>query len=179
MHVEVTRMFTAWLGHEEFGANKLLDGLPRHKLAGSDDKKPGKIKIYNDVDHDIVSPKGIDPPETPCLVVVSDVDPKGTDIVQMGKRAHEYTCVVGVGYYAEEVERAQVVRDGNYMLRAVMQSFMRYHQSPDRSKDYRELNGIQMTLMTGLTVQRVAGAVPPSQLLGMVFADWKLIDKLP
>jgi hypothetical protein len=179
VHVEITRMITGWLGHTEFGVNKLLGSVPRSKLGSGVDEKPATVKIYNDVDFDIVSAAGVDPPQVPSLVVVSDVDPKGADIGQQKKPAHTYSCVVGVGYYAEETERDRTVRDGNYVMRAVMQSLMRYHESPERSKAYREINGIRLTLMTGLTVQRVAGAVPPSRLLGLVFADFGVLDKLP
>lgn len=179
MHVEITRMITGWLGHKDFGANKMLDNVPRNKLGSGTDPKPGAVKIYNDVDYDIVTVAGVDPPETPSVVVVSDVDPKGADIGQPKKSAHMFTAVVGVGYYAEEVERAKTVRDGNYMLLAIMQSLLMWNESPERSKAFRELNGVRLTLMTGLTVQRVAGAVPPSRLLGMVFADLSLMYKLP
>ena len=177
MHVEITRMITGWLAHKEYGVNGQLVDVPRNKVGSGTDEKPATVKIYNDVDYDIVSVAGVDPPETPSIVVVADVGPKGADIGQQRKSAHEFTAVVGVGYYAEEIERARTVRDGNYVSMAIMHSLLLWNESPDRSKGFRDLNRIRLMLMTGVTIQRVAGAIPPSRLLGMVIADFKLMYK--
>lgn len=172
-------MITGWLEHPEFGVNKLLVSVPRKNLKGATDAKPEAVKIYNDVDHDIAKVSGIDPPTTPCLVVVSDLDLKSADTAQPKRSAYSYSAVVGVGYYAEESEKSRNVRDGNYVLRAVMQSLTAMNYSFERAQDYRELNAVRLVNMTGLTQQRVGGAVPKSRLLGMVFADFTILDKAP
>lgn len=180
MHVEITRLITGWLEHAEFGVNVLAPLVPRLNLAGKSDKKPPKVTIYNDVDFDIASVHGVDPPVMPALVVVSDVDLRSGDTSEEKKSAINYSAVVGVGYYEEEGEsKALVVRNGNYVLRAVMRSLRAYNWSAERSKDFRELNAIRIAKLTNVTVQRMAGAVPTDRLLGMVFADLLVMDKAP
>ena len=179
MHVEISRMITAWLEHKEYGVNTLLASVPRKNLSGKDDRKPQAVKVYNDVDFNIAGVVGIDPPELPSIVVVSDMDIRNAQVVQPKQPGVSYTAVVGVGYYADEDDKSLVVKDGNYVLRAVMRSLKMFDDSPDRSKAYRELNKIQLTRMTGLTQQRIGGAVPQSRLLGLVFADFTVLDKAP
>jgi len=179
MHVEITRLITGWLEHKEFGVGVLLPNVPRQKLKGGTDTAPEKPAVFNDVDFDITKVAGIDPPIVPALVVISDIDLRGGNVAQPKSPSIEYAAVVGIGYYAEEVEKPRNLRDGNYVLRAVLRSLRLYQESPERSKDYRELNAIRITTMTGLTIQRVAGAVPKSRLFGIVFADFKIMDKAP
>lgn len=172
-------MLTAWLEHPEFGANKLLATVGRENAKGGKDKAPKKVEIYNDVDFDIAKISGVDPPSVPSLVVISDLDLRGTDAGQIKKSGFEMAAIAGVGYYAEDGYRSDNVRDGNYVLRAVMKSFRRLNAEPTKNLDFRELNGVSLARMTGLTMQRVGGAVPPSRLLGMVFTDWMILDKAP
>lgn len=178
MHVEITRMLTGWLAHPEYGVNKLVLTMPRANLKGVNDDKPDKVDIYNDVDFDIGSVAGIDPPSFPSVVVVADLDLKNTDAGQVHKSAYEIAAVAGIGYYAEEITKARNIRDGNYVLRSVMRSLRRFNK-PSLSTDYRQLNGVGIVRITNLTMQRVAGAVPTSRLLGVVFADLMVLDKAP
>jgi len=177
MHVEITRLITGWLEHPEFGINALLPTVSRKNLKGKSDPIPAKPTLYNDVDFNIVTVGGVDPPELPALVVSSDVDLRG-DNVEQGKRPGiQVRAVTGIGYYTEETYRNENVRAGNYVMRAVLMSLKRYHESAQRSEAFRELNGVRIVNMTGLTMQQVAGAVPKSRLLGVVFADLLILDK--
>lgn len=184
MHVEITRLLVGWLKHPEFGVNKLLDQVGRQKLvisgAPKEDPKPAKVTILSDVDDEVIAGVvGIDPPVVPSLVVVSDIDMRNTDVRQEKKAGREISGVTGIGYYAEEGEsRAANIRDGNYVLRAVIKSLNAYQASAQRSSDYRELNGVRIASLSGMTIQRVAGGIQ-GKLVGFVLADLFVMDMAP
>ena len=184
MHVEISRLLTGWLKHPEFGVNALLPQVGRSKLVLSGpaktDSQPAKVTIYNDVDDEVIDGViGINPPLVPSLVVVSDIDMRNTDVRQEKKSGREISGVTGIGYYAEEGEsRAANIRDGNYVLRAVMKSLNAWNESPQRSSDYRELNGVRVARLNGITIQRVAGGIQ-GKLVGFVMADLFVMDMAP
>lgn len=179
MHVEVTRMVTAWLEHETYGVNALLPGIPRFQIDGeTEDPEPPLVTVFNDVDFALSGIGGITPPMTPSIVVVSDGSERSRDIAQPNKAGHEIPgWVVGVGYYAEPGYREAAIIAGNITLRAVAQSIRLFHGV--RSAAYKELNGVMIARFTEITMERVAGAVPDSTLLGLVFAELTLVNKLP
>jgi hypothetical protein len=180
MHVEITRLLTVWLKHPQFGVNALLPGIPRDLVgdATMEDEEPKPVTVYNDVDFELDDVGGFQPPSVPSLAVIADVAPDGVDIAEKLKSGHSYGFTVGIGYYSEfgANNRARARRDGNYVLRAVGQSIVRFSQASQRT---REINQVQISKFTKLTIQRVAGAVPASTLMGMVFADGVLLNKAP
>lgn len=184
MHAEVTRMITAWLGHEEYGVNALLPDIPRNQwVAPGDpevqDPEPPDVEIYNDVDFKVVdSAVGIVPPSTPSIVVSSDASSRSRDVAEPTKGGHEIPgWVVAVGYFAEPGYREAAILAGNYTMRAISQSLKRFHGV--RGDGYRELNGVRIARVTEITIERVAGGVPDSTLLGLVFAELVVLNKLP
>jgi len=180
MHVEVTRMITAWLSHPVYGVNALLPDIPRDLIGGTEeDEEPEEMAaVYNDIDYELDDVLGFNPAKRPSLVVISDSNPEGTDLEQPTKEGHVYSVAGAIGYYPRDVSRGRGRRDGNYVLRAVGQSLVRFNQ-PRLSKDYRELNGIKFVRLTKLSFQRTAGAVPESALLGILFFDGIVVNKLP
>ena len=188
MHVEATRLLTAWLGHPQYGVNALLPSIPRDLFGGQlEDEEPEPVTIYNDVDFDSAMDEtvlGVNPPVRPALVVVFDVSPKGIDIEQIEKPAHLYNMVGVVAYYSEDgINRMQARRQGGYTLRAVGRSLVRYNLgriSKSRTgTNYRMLNDIEITKITNMTFVRPAGAVPQSQMQGAVFLDLIVKDRAP
>lgn len=178
MHVELTRMITAWLGHADYGVNTLVKTVPRNKIGSGKDPLPPKVEIYNDVDWDVVADTRtlITPPTTPSLVVVSDMLVR-EDEPQPQKSGREVpNCQVGIGYYAEPGYREAAIIAGDYTLRAVFLSLRRYHG--EQANGYRELNGIRAARITRLEMERVVPNVQ-STLLGLVFAQVLVLDKLP
>lgn len=188
MHVEATRLITAWLNHPQHGVNALLPGVPKEYVGGEEeDDDPKPVDIYNDVDFDDAvdeSVLGINPPTLPALVVVFDVSPKGIDVDEVEKTSHIYTMVGAVAYYSEDgINRMQARREGGYTLRAVGRSLKRYnlgrYSQPRTGTSYRVLNDIKLVRITNLTFQRPAGAVPVSQMQGVVFLDVTVQDQAP
>ena len=177
MHVEVTRMITAWLEHDQYGVNTLLPKVPRLKLDGDEDPEPPAVTIFNDVDFTVIDSAGgiIKPPTTPSLVVISDGVARDDEIAQSQKKGHEILWDVGVGYYADGYREEGIVA-GNYTLRAVMQSLVRFHGM--RADGFREVNGVRAARITRLEMERVAPGVA-STLVGMVFARLIVLNKLP
>lgn len=176
MHVEVTRMITAWLGDATNGVNKLLPSVPRDLVGGEEeDEEPKAVALYNDIDFELDSVAGINPPTTPSLVVIVDVNPEGTDI-GADKSGYSYSATGAVAYYAEKVTRARARRDGNYVLRAVGRSIARWNTRHQRD---RELNRILLARITKLSFQRVAGGIPESTLMGILFFEGIVLDKAP
>lgn len=179
MHVEITRLITAWLGHATHGVNALLPAVPRDLVGGEEeDEEPDAVDFYNDVDFEIDGVAGINPPTVPSIVVIVDVNPEGTDIGQQEKPGHNYSFTGAIAYYAEDTTRAKARLDGDYVLRATGRSLARYNR-PRASKGYRELNDIEIIRLTKLSFQRVAGAVPESSLMGILFVEGIVMDKAP
>jgi hypothetical protein len=180
MHVEVTRMVTAWLGHAVYGVNALLPNVSRDLIGGEEeDEEPELVTIYNDIDFELDDVAGFNPAKRPALAVICDVNPEGTDISQPDKPGHEYGLTGAIAYYAKEgTPRARARRDGNYVLRAAGQSLARFNR-PQLSKDFRQLNDVLLARLTKLSFQRVAGAVPESSLMGIVFFEGILLNKAP
>jgi hypothetical protein len=187
MQVEATRLITAWLGHSVHGVNALIPAIPRERFGGVDDPEPSEVSIYNDVDFDTAmdeSVLGINPPSLPALVVIFDVNPKGLNFGQTQSNHHEYDMVGAVFYYAKDgLNRMAARREGGYVLRAVGRSLKRWNQprfSELRSgPSYRRLNDIKLLRITNLTFVRPAGAVPESQMMGVVFLDMTVQDQAP
>lgn len=187
MHVEVTRVLTQWLRHEDFGVVAMLTGMT-HKMLDEDgdpidEPIPTAIDIYNDVDFDLAQGVlGVDPPTVPSLVVVADSPPEIEDIGEPVKEGHAAELVVGVGYYAEKDFRAAAMIAGNYVLRAVKKSLRQYNR-PQQNRilvAQRTLNDVLVAKVTRATIQRVAGGtVQNSALLGFLLADVTVIDKAP
>jgi hypothetical protein len=178
VHAEITRMVAGWLAHPNFGVNTLAAAVPRKNLKGAQDKAPPKVTIYTDVDNDIASVSGVDPPSVPALVVVSDIDLRAAEFPEK-RPLIQVSAIAGIGYYDDETTRAEIVRRGNYILRAVLRSMYQYHLSPARSADYRLLNEVRIARVTGLTMSKAAGAIPTSRLLGLVFVDLEVHDMKP
>ncbi len=179
MHVQVTRMVTAWLEHDTYGVNALLPVIPRLKLDGSEDPEPPEVSVFNDVDFTVVeSAVGIVPPSTPSIVVVSDGTSRDVESGQPVKPGHKLEdWLVAVGYYAEPGYREEAIVAGDYTMRAISQSLQRLHGQ--RAKEYRELNGVMIARITQIDIERVAPGVPQSTLLGLVFAQLTILNKLP
>jgi hypothetical protein len=187
MHVEVARILTAWLKHETYGVNAMIDQVDRWTGYYEDDgttqildPRPADVDIYNDIDtKEIQSTSGIRPPTMPSLVIVVDANPKTIDIAQVHKSGHEISAAAGFGYYAEQTDIGTEIIAGDYVLRALTKSLVRFNQ-PQLSRPFlRELNGILLARITGYETQRVASAVPESWLLGILFADLQILDKSP
>lgn len=178
MHVEVTRMVTAWLEHEQWGVNALIPTTPRLKLDGDEDPEPSPVEIFNDIDFTVMESAGgiIQPPTAPSIVVVSDALGRDDEVRQPKKAGHEIPWQVGVGYYAEPGYREEAIIAGNAVLRTVMRSLNLYHGI--RADGYRVLNGVHCAQVTRLEIERVAPGVA-STLVGMVFADVTVVNKLP
>lgn len=188
MHVEATRLITAWLNHPQHGVNALLPDTPRERFGDAEDPVPDAVTIYNDVDFDKAvdeSVIGVNPPKLPALVVVFDVNPRGINFGQTEKISHEYDMVGAVAYYAKEgVNRMFARRAGGYTLRAVGRSLKRWNRgqlSASRTgTNYRELNSVKLLRITNIVFQRPAGAVAPtSQMMGIVFLDVTVQDQMP
>ena len=94
MHVELTRMITAWLEHADYGVNAILPTLPRNKADGGEDEAPPDVAIYNDVDFQVYEGSRviIVPPSTPSLVVASDMIVR-QDVQPVGLRPVEILTV--------------------------------------------------------------------------------------
>jgi hypothetical protein len=170
-------MVTAWLGHESHGVNALLPSVPRLKLDGDEDPEPPAVEIFNDVDFTVMDSAAgiIKPPTVPSLVVVSDGMMRDDEVAQPKKVGHEVPWDVGVGYYADGYREEGIVA-GNYTLRAVLQSLVRFHGV--RADGYRELNGVRAARITRLDMERTIPTVA-STLVGMVFARMIVLNKLP
>lgn len=172
-------MLTAWLGHEVYGVNALLPEIPRNTMvANEEDPEPDPVNIYNDMDFQFDDVLGFNPPTRPALTVIADTAPDSVDIGEVFKAGHVYGFTVGVGYYPRDVTRSKGRVDGSYVLRAVSQSLVRFNV-PKLSAGYRELNDVKIVKLTKLSIQRVAGAVPESALMGIVFADGLVLNKAP
>lgn len=178
MHVEITRILTRWLSHPQYGVNKLAPLVPRENMDGKKDPAPVKVDIYNDVDFDLTSIAGITPPSVPSLVIVADLDLRSSDIAQATRQAHLIPAIAGIGYYAEPEYKSDAIKAGNYVLRAVGRS-LKLLNEPNKYQPVRELNNIMVARVVGVVTQRVAGAVPPSGLLGIMFADLQVMNKAP
>ena len=190
MHIEATRLITAWLNDPTYGVNAQINAVSRDRfgeVASEADPVPTAVTIYNDVDFDDdvdESVLGINPPTLPALVVVFDVNPKGIDVDEIEKTSHQYNMVGAVAYYAEDgINRMLARREGGYVLRAVGRSLTRYNlgrlSSARGGTNYRVLNGIKLVRITNLTFQRPAGGVPASQMMGIVFLDVIVQDQAP
>lgn len=184
MHVDVTRMLVKWLEHDQYGVNALAAELPR--LTGEldedndpiEDPAPAAVTVFSDLTPEINHTEGLRPPKMPCIVVIVDANPKTVDIGKRGKPAHEISAAVGIGFYAEQTDIERDIITGDYILRALKQSLTLFNE-PHLSRDYRELNKIQLTKVESIETQRVASAVPESHMLGILFADLLVLDKLP
>lgn len=186
MHVEVTRILTAWLQHDQYGVNAMLATLPRwtgfyeeDETTPINDPLPPDVDVYNDVDvKEILTTGGLRPPTMPSLVVVVDMNPKTVDIKDPNASGHEMSVAAGIGFYAEQTEVEKDIVRGDYVLRAVKKSLVRFN-SPVLSKDYRKLNDYSLSRIVSIETQRVASAVPESFMLGILFADLIVLDKAP
>jgi hypothetical protein len=190
MHIEATRLITAWLNHPTYGVNAQVAAVARNRFGDVEaeaDPEPKAVVLFNDVDFDEdmdESVLGINPPILPALVVVFDVNPKGIDVDEVEKTSHQYNMVGAVAYYAEDgINRMLARREGGYVMRAVGRSLTRYNlgrlSSPRSGTNYRILNGIKLVRITNLTFQRPAGGVPASQMMGIVFLDVIVQDQAP
>lgn len=179
MHVEVTRILTQWLKHPVYGVNTLLETVPRAKMNGTFDPKPAKVTIYNDVDFEnMITTGGIQPPKMPSIVLVTDENPKSSDIAQIHKSGHVISMASGIGFYAEQSEISKDIKFGNYVLRAIRRSLHAFNL-PELSHEGRELNDVKLLKVVQVETQRVAPAVPESYMLGVLFADLLVLDKAP
>lgn len=181
MHVEITRILTAWVKDPTHGVNALLSQLPRVKTVGgtAQDEKPKTVTIYNDVDFDIVETGGINPPTVPALVLVCDSNPRTVDISRPDIPGHRMRegWLAAFGYYGDQGDRASAIRHGNYVLRATKQSLTRYNKYCRGTR--QRLNGVVLGQIDKVEFQRAAGAVPGSTFLGLLFADLTVLDTLP
>jgi hypothetical protein len=181
VHVEITRILTAWVKDDQYGVNALLAQLPRKKsVAGtSQDEKPKAVTFYNDVDYDIVEVGGINPPTTPALVIVCDSNPRTVDIQNPNASGHKMDegWVAAFGYYGDQGDRASAIRHGNYVLRAVKMCLTRYNKYCRGER--QRLNGVVLGRVDRVEFQRAAGAVPGSTFLGLLFADLTVLDTAP
>jgi hypothetical protein len=185
MHVEVTRMLAAWLADETYGVNALLPDLPRWTGLNDeddnpiDDPLPADVTIFSEVDAPgIMTDGGLRPSKMPSLVIVVDENQRTSDIGVIGKPGHWLTAVAGIGFYAEQTEREKDIIHGNYVMRAVKQSLTLFNE-PKYSGQYRKLNQYTLSKIEGVEIQRVAPAVPSSHMLGIVFADLRVLDEAP
>lgn len=176
MHVEATRILTEWLKDTEFGVNALLAAIPRKRANGTNDPKPGRVDIYNDVDFDILRDSGLVPPTMPSLVIVSEVTAVTDDFLKkQNSPGHVMRGAAGVAFYAEQTEPNKDVIAGNYVLRAVKQSLNRFNKADQRR---RQLNSV-LIAVTKVEIERVASAVPAIHMLGILFAELFVLDKAP
>ena len=166
---EVTLLVDRWLRHEDYGVEAMLETVPRLRPDGKADPRPKIPKIYNDVEHGLE----VDPPSSPALVVFAFSEPT-TDLRDLFHQKYEQV-MVSVAYATRDVEQTQATRDGNYVLRAVRKSLVRFNDQR-LSSGYRELNSIKIQAGDRATIRRVAGSVGSSQLWGFVLASLKVVD---
>src|SRR4026208_1531350 len=117
MHVEATRILTAWLKDTTYGVNALLANVPRKKMTTGSDPKPPIVDVYNDVDFEIMKDSGIDPPTMPSLVVVSEVTSVTEDFLKSKMDSgHWMRGAAGIAYYTEQSEKSLDIIAGNYVM---------------------------------------------------------------
>lgn len=169
------RLLTAWMGSPEYGTNAIAATLPRTNLGGKpDDAAPRVVSFYSDADNLGVAADG-DPPSVPALILWSD----SFDTVknQVYKTATQVTF--GVGYVTGETDDALTsTRECGYILRGARISFMRHFNSLEKSKDYRQLDGIMIISIDECVEHRVTVAVGRRKMWGFLEVKTTVVDTL-
>lgn len=177
MIVEGTVLTSEWLKHPEYGVAALLPLVPRNKPGGGMWRLPETPTIYDDVQDKSVAAE-LEPTKVPALVVFADSDIDETPTPHESGAKGDGLDVVIAYIVRNPSSLLDARRDGMFVLRAVRQSLHRL-QTPKLSTGHRRLNGISISRVQRVTLQRVAGAVGRSTLAGFVIARYLMLDENP
>lgn len=178
---EVTRLFRAWLSHEEYGVRALLQTIPRQRVDGELDPMPVLPTLYDDIDDPEVAQVLENIPVSPGLVVYVD-SPADVDVSERHYRKTERALTVVAAYITkDDADAAVASRNGGYTLRAVQKSLGLYNDqvlARAGATNYRELNGIKVMKVGLVSVTPVKTGLGRSQLWGFVLASVTVVDTL-
>ena len=158
------RLISGFLQHPEHGVNEMASTLPRQNLGGApDDAAPPLVSIFNDVDHTSVA-KDLTAPKVPALLVWSD---SSADVTMQGYSIAK-DIMLAIGFVTSDgVDDLVTNRACGYILRGGLLTLKRYN-SQDKSKGYRELNGIRILEIKSVNEQRVTAAVGRQKMWGFL-----------
>lgn len=176
MQTALTRLWSAWARHPEYGVNAQLAQVDRHRFDGSEDPVPPPVTVYDDIDDAELSLE-LDPPTVPALVVFTDSDVDANLLDPHYLKTGD-NVIVMFAYITREVPPRQAVIDGGYVMQAVRR--MAWRMNDQRaSRGYRELAGIKLAAVKTVSLQRVAGGVGRSELWGLAMVQCQAIDTNP
>lgn len=175
MIVEVQRMVSDWLGHEDLartdGVNDLISTVPRD---GGDPEPAALEGVYDETRDDFVAARE-DPPVSPSLYVIQDAPFTLEGEVQTQiRRAEGY--VLAIWYLTHNWDTALGVQAASYTLRAVVKS-LRALTEADSST--RTRNKICLEEIDDLLMVPVVEAVGESSVLGGIMATLTVRDGQP
>lgn len=161
---EVVQLISSYLEHLEHGINEMAGTVPRRTLGGGpDDPAPPVVPVFNDVTtksvaHDLVAPK------LPAIVVWGD---SSADVALTGYKIAKEIVVCLAFFSADSSDDLVMNRACGYILRGGLLTLARYNHQ-DKSKDYRELNGVRVMKLSSVTEERVTATVGRQKMHGFL-----------
>lgn len=174
MRLEVVRIVAEALRHATRGVNSKLPDVPRD--AGDD--LPSNIAAVYDVTKDAHVVNRQEPPQIPCLYVMSEgaVIIDGEQMIGTYRDTTEPVAVV-VRYLASKHDLARALQDGDYTLRAVARSI---HDLMEQANDAdRTRNFVIVWHLVRMTYVPVQETVGEAAVAGALVLEFDVRDGAP
>ena len=181
MRIETIRATADWLKDETNGVNALLPGVPRDstdELPPLLATGPDELACVYDATRHLWVRKRTDPPNLPCLYVMSEQGFEVHGEEMTGDHFDTKTpCIITIRYLASKNDEEQATQDGEYTLRAVKQSLRRFMlQDFDTN---RTRNGVGIMSLLRVMYYPITASVGESMVAGAVAAYFDLRDTNP
>lgn len=172
---DTTRIMRRWVEHPDYGIAEWLEGVPRNRPDGGEDDLPPTPTIYDDVD-DPDEVRKLDPSASPALCLYVDSRAR-LNAEDKNYSVSESPLILAAAYTVRDMPEGVATLWGGYTARA-LRKCLRTFNDQNKSKGYRELNGIQVLRVGTVTEIAVAASLGQSHLWGFVLAELTVVDTL-